>query len=196
MITIVTPADSRALLTDPQLCLAVGVDAVTPTLTALGLQVSDRITQMCKVASDGVSVPTLMSETITETFRDVCRVNVLPFGRNPVTEIVSVVEDGVTLDPDDQFERDGQMLHRLSDDRRIRWSAKKIVNTYKAGFVTVPEDMVLAASLYVKLLWDGQDRDQTKKSETVEGMGRDEWFEGDTAVMDRVRELIQPFIQY
>lgn len=196
MISITTPATDRNLLTAVQLRRAAGVSADSVELTELGLQVSDSISNMCKVVSDGVSVPTLLSETITQTFRSVCQDELL-LSRVPVTSITSVTVDDTVL-ADTEYEQSAGLLRRLTTtDHQIRWYGRKITVMYVAGHATVPTDLALAASEYVKLLWSAGDRDPTKKAEWIDGMGKDEWFEGgDDMVMTSITNRLAPYMNY
>lgn len=196
MISITTPATDRNLLTAVQLRRAAGVSADSVELTELGLRVSDSISNMCKVISDGVSVPTLRSETITQTFRSVCQDELL-LDRVPVTSITSVTVDDTVL-ADTEYEQSTGLLRRLNtSDHQIRWYGRKIVIVYVAGYATVPTDLALAAAEYVKLLWSAGDRDPTKKAEWIDGMGKDEWFEGgDDMVMESIKGRLAPYMNY
>lgn len=196
MISITTPATDRNLLTAAQLRRVAGVSADSVELTELGLQVSDSISNMCKVVSDGVSVPTLRSETITQTFRSVCQDELL-LDRVPVTSITSVTVDDTVL-ADIEYEQSTGLLRRLNtSDHQTRWYGRKIVVVYVAGYATVPTDLALAASEYVKLLWSAGDRDPTKKAEWIDGMGKDEWFEGgDDMVMESIKSRLAPYMNY
>jgi hypothetical protein len=72
------------------------------------------------------------AQTVRQTERSVCRACII-LVRDINPAIVSVVEDGTTLDAD-EYERDGSLLYRLSGDERVPWGASKVVITYTTGW--------------------------------------------------------------
>lgn len=196
MIQITTPAADRNLLTPAQLRRAAGVEVNSDALTEMGLRASDAISRTCRVVSDGVNVPTLLSEGVTEVRYLNRSLDVISLARGPVTSIASVTAGGVVLDPSQYMVTGGRLLHRLENDMIVNWSPVKTTIVYTGGHLFVPPDLALAASQYIQFLWFSEGRDPSKKLEWIDGMGKDEWFEGDGAAMAQVEKLIAPYLQY
>lgn len=183
MFTVSTAAASRALLTTAEAKAALGITGSDQdtAIDALVLRISDMIAAECAVPSDGVAVPTLLSETIAETLRNDTAPEYLVLSRRPVSSITSVVEDGETLTvaTDVEADRGAGILTRLdASDEPIRWAAGKIVVTYVAGYSTVPAGLKLAAESVLREQWSAATRDPLLKGETVEGIGRFEYWTG------------------
>jgi hypothetical protein len=160
-------------------------------LDALILQASDLISLACGVPSAGVSIPTLRSETLIETFRrnKYRQTTLWPYrdyefacslfvSRYPVASITSIVEDGTTLTTDDYELRasEGRIV-RLSNDAETPWSGNKVVVTYVAGYSTVPEALKLAAISLVKVKAAEMNGDALLRSESFEGLGSATYFQ-------------------
>src|SRR5262245_4095696 len=93
-IEITTPAQDRGLLTLQELKDAIGSGAAGMTdqqLTAIGLRVADLISNWCKIASDGQLPPTLVQETVKETFYTLPSAEDLTLARR------FLARDGVTV---------------------------------------------------------------------------------------------------
>lgn len=131
------------------------------------------VSRACRVPSDGVNAPTLLSEPIVETFRLKSEASALYLARRFVTAIVSVVEDGVALDAADyEVEKATGILTRLDDDDEpMMWPCAKVVVTYTAGFAAAPNDLKLAAQAALREHWSAFQRDPLLRSETTEGVG-------------------------
>jgi len=76
--------------------------------------------------------------------------------RFPVTDVTSVVEDGVTLTTSDEYRwyENGQ-VRRVTGQFDALWSAylDAIVVTFDAGYATVPDDVVLACATVAAALF-------------------------------------------
>lgn len=72
------------------------------------------------------------AQTVVQTERGVSR-DCIVLDRDLKPAITSVVEDGATLTAAD-YELDGSLLYRLSDDTRTAWCAEKVVITYTTGW--------------------------------------------------------------
>ena len=171
MLAVTTPAADYNLLTPAELRQAVGlaVDDASQdaTLAPLGLRVSAAIAQFCFVAAAGVSPPTLRQETVTETVATRMQ-DGLVLSRRPVVAIASVVEDGVTLDPDNyEVDPTTAILSRVYAGRSAYWSAGRIVIVYQAGWATVPDELKQAAAMWVQSLYHQAGRDPLLRSEEV-----------------------------
>lgn len=193
-ISVITAATDRNLLTIAQLRAAVDVtgSAYDAKLTELGLRISDLFAKVCRVEEDGVNPPTLLAETVKETWRkqSYWMQGAWPFAdsevkrsalyckRFPVTSVTSVVSDGTTLTEGTDFElrkADGAIV-RLSGGQPTILYSWKIEATYVAGRATVPSDLALAAAQMAQVLWWQSGRDPNEKSNQVDGLGKSERF--------------------
>jgi hypothetical protein len=188
MITVTAPASDLALLDPAELRAAVGaVDgSLDAALAVVGRRAAARIMTECGIASDGVHPPTLLSEELEETLYLVSRREKLLLSRRFISEIASVVEDGVLLEPGEyQLHAEAGMLTRLRSDFPGCWRCSKVVVTYTAGFAadSIPEDLKAAAASLVQANYFEGSRDPLVKSETNEIPGvlterRDYWVGG------------------
>jgi uncharacterized phiE125 gp8 family phage protein len=154
---LVTVADVRTVLG----LVDRGDDAL---LSALVRRASDVIARHC--------MRVFALELVVEAFRPNPHTDDLILTRYPVVEIVSVVENGVTLDAA-EFESDNAsgILVRLVNDRVAFWPARKIVVTYRSGFdlpKNAPESLKQACITLVRSWYLGSDRDPNIRAETVE----------------------------
>jgi hypothetical protein len=97
-----------------------------------------------------------------------------------VVEVVSIVENGVTLTAD-EYELDAAsgIVTRLYGDRPCYWSTWKIIATYRAGFrlpTEAPQALKQAAVQLVKSYALGSDRDPMVRSEGVENISNASFF--------------------
>lgn len=173
VLEVTTPASGLSLLTQTERREAVGLDVADASLdiqlTALDLRIAAAIASECNIAIGAGGEPTLLQETLRETFRGV-DVATLMLSRRHNIEITSLVQDGNSLIADTDFVVDPEsgLAARLSGDRPLRWCAAKITVTYKAGFVTSPGDLKQAAMDFMRLAWAEKDRDPSLRSEVVD----------------------------
>ncbi len=197
ILQVTTPVTSNVLLTTAEARSALGITdgSRDADLTRLVSRISAVIFRACKIATDGVHPPTLLSEGVTETFRMQHSMHPLYGGhgqmllngshlsthlqlsRRRVSEITSVTQDGTVLaDTDYEVEPAAAILYRLglSTDLywRTSWSQGVIVVEYTAGFTTVPEDLKMAAETWLRTLW--RDGYQTPGAFTDPLMKREE----------------------
>lgn len=183
MFEIVTASTNRSLLSADELRVAAGL-APTDTsddgrLRELGERASDAIARFCCVASDGVSIPTLTSESCRDTIRLDCASTTLSLSRRFVTAVSLVTEAGVTLSATDyEIGKAAGVLRRLYDDAGSQWAAGKVVVEYTAGFSTVPSDLKHATELLVRQMSAQTARDPTVRRERVDGVGEMEYWVG------------------
>lgn len=174
-LTVTTPAGDLSLLSIEQMRVAAGLDpsdgSQDADLAARGLAIAAGITSECRIAIGQGANPTLLQETLTETFYGV-DVNELILARRHNVEIITATIDGAALvDSDRIVDPEAGMLTRLSDDCPRRWCARKVVVVYKAGFATVPPDLEQAALDYFRAVSMESDRDPYVKSESIEVPG-------------------------
>ena len=203
MLVVTKAATSRALLSLAELQAAAGTSATSDTaaLTALGLQISDTISTLCGVISDGVAIPTLLSEEMTETVRFTYPVKRVVLARRFVTSIKSVVVNGQVVSSS-LYEVDNPtgVLRHLSTDGTtfIDWPVGKTVVQYVAGFASAPDGLKLAASQLVRQVWLVSQRDPSLKSETFDGLGS--FYYNDIGLLSKnewspaIRDMLGPYL--
>lgn len=130
--------------------------------------------------------------------------------RFPVTAVASVVEDDVTLTVTDQYlwYSDGR-LRRVAGSFDAYWSqyANSVVVNYTAGWVTVPDDLILAAAEVAANIFkygaafasqgavpiksvtlDGSDSITYNSAATVEAAASD-------SLTPRIKRLLTPYVR-
>ncbi|CAN7295414.1 hypothetical protein LJR221_001438 [Agrobacterium tumefaciens] len=171
--SVTTPASNLSLLTIEQLRAAAGLadgDASRDEeLNALGQSISTDIAVACNVADDGINPPTLLKETVSETFWVCHRPDELILSRRFISSIASVSEAGSVLAADAYFlDRGAGLLNRANSGRPWTWATGQLVISYDAGFATVPADLVAAATDLVRIRLSSSSRDPLVKSESIE----------------------------
>jgi hypothetical protein len=190
MFTVITPATSIALLTIAQLRDAAGLDpndtSQDAKLQLLGDRVALDIATHCNVVSDGLNSPTLLSETVSDTFDDCSRQQELFLSRRFVSAVSSIDENGTVLTTDDfDIDRESGVIWRMFSGRRGWWYSGAAKVTYVAGFVAPPPDLVGAAYDMVKFRISQGARDPLLKALEIEIAGvdrtRNEYWVGSLA---------------
>lgn len=172
IVTVVTPAASVDLTTLATLKAELGI-----TTTGEDTQLGTWIGQ-ASAACEAYCNRTFARETLRETFRNPslgARFASIPLKKYPVTAIASVVEDGVTLTVDTQYEvSDNGLLYRLDAQADIStWQFSKLVVTYTAGYVLVgdlPRNIERACLSLAKVLRSSSTRDSLVKTESIPGV--------------------------
>jgi hypothetical protein len=154
--SVVTPATDLTLLTPEELRVAAGLDRADAsqdeTLAEYEAEVAAEIASDCAIASDGVNPPTLRSEEVADVFRLGCPLVALYLSRRHVSEIASIVENGIALDkPDWRLVAETGKLVRLINDADACWSAAKVEVAYTAGFDIVPNDLKSEAKSRIRI---------------------------------------------
>jgi len=205
MFEVVTPVEDPAILSTDELRLAAGLlptdTSKDGVLTELGLQASDAIALLCKLANDGVNAPTLLSETCRDTFRLEHPRVALVLSRRFVTALASVVEDGVTLAATDyELDRASGILKRISGEAYVNWSTSKIIVNYTAGFSSPTSNLKRAANLLVKQMVSEDGRDLMVRRERTDGVGETEYFatvDGkESPLASAVKSLLRPYTNW
>lgn len=200
MLTVVTPASDRTLLTDAELRSAVGS---TPPiadgdLAALNHRVAAAITRHCRIAAAGTTPPTLRQETLSEQFRLTCRREAVKLARRPIASITSVTYCGALLGASDyEVDTSAGLMWRLSADCRVCWSAGKLVVVYIAGWQTVPHELKLAAAKLASAIYQEGTRDPNLKRVRIEGLSEREYWvppTSDPLIPSEVADLLSAFI--
>lgn len=186
-LVVTIPADDRNLLTPEQMRLAAGLavddESMDEALAILNGVVSDQICDACAISIGNGAGPTLRRETLTETFRSRSIFNPrqrrnpppLYLSRRHDVEIVSITRDDVEEDAASySVESEAGLVYRLARDTHEVWTGREIVVVYEAGFETVPDGLVGAASDLVRHRRSEVSRDPMTKSHRVQVMGVDE----------------------
>lgn len=199
MFAVTTPAAELSLLTLAELRAATGLSGQSndAELMALGRGASTAIARRCCIVDDGVSPPSLLRETCTETLRWTgC--GPIRLSRRPVTQIVSVTVAGALRDPGSYEIGSGRGLYSLTSDTPNDWPAGRIVVVYQAGYPTAPYDLKLAATKLVTALNAEKARDPSLKREDIPGvLEREYWVapSDDPFLSKEIDDLISPFVE-
>lgn len=168
MLTIVTPAESKALTTVGAVCSEIGSDAAGPLLDEFILRASAMVESMC-----GRS---FARERVRETIRPRLHGGPILPRRWPVVGIVSLTIDGETVDPSEVAFDEGTF------ERAGGWG-REVVIIYDAGYVlpghegrTLPHDIERVVVELVKTDWHNRDRDTSIRSEDVDGVSSMSFF--------------------
>jgi hypothetical protein len=196
MFAVTTASSDNTLLTIAELRSAIGVsdNSKDADLTTLGARVAAQIYNVCNIAKDGATPPTLREETCSDTFREREFQEKIVLSRRPVTEIISITECDVALTEDQyELEPSSGIIKRLCNDRETLWYPGKIVVAYVAGYATVPDDLKLAASKFVQSIYRTGSRDPLLRSVTIEGVStREYWVDpnNDSIVPGEVMDIL------
>lgn len=174
-LVVTDPADDLALLTDAELLAASGYSGNSPDqpddeLVADGLAAAAEIMDACNIAVGQGAEPTLLQETLTETFFDV-RNETIVLSRRHKIEIDSVTRDGSVLSAADYFvDVESGVLLSVSGDKPAKWTASKVVVVYEAGFPddAIPPVLKQAARDTLTTIRTERERNQYVKSQSIE----------------------------
>jgi hypothetical protein len=182
--SVLFPTDDRRLVTAAEVNAMIG-QTVTDEMI---LQASDLISRECRIAAFGVTPPTLRQEDVEETLRLATSRREIVLSRRFIKMVLSVTIDGSALSADG-YEVNGEagILLRVGSTGDVTcWDRGKIVVNYRAGFETVPEPLKLATIRVLQEQLSASDRDPLLRGETVEGIGRfDYWVNGAAGVSAR-----------
>lgn len=170
-LAITTPASSLALLTLAELRAAADDSAATDaTLLALGLRIAASIMSECNIAIGAGGEPTLLQETLTETFYWPKRCDLILARRhNIVVTSVTVDTDSPLVSGTDYIVNpESGILTRLSSGYPCAWCGQTVIVVYQAGFATIPGDLKQAALDFFRATLNEAGRDPFVKSESVE----------------------------
>ena len=191
MITVITPPATNMLTVIATAARELSILEATAGLQELIGQASDACARYCGRA-EGFG-----RATVAQTERDIyAPCIVLDRDINPA--ITSVVEDGVTLAASN-YELDGSLLYRLSDDSRTQWAAAKVVITYAAGYVLLtdtPQDLERACIATLAAIYAARGRDPRIRSEAADGVGSVSYLDpkaGAEALPVEAAALLSPY---
>jgi hypothetical protein len=156
----VTTANSDPLLTTAEARAAVGITDTSrdADLTRLVARISAAIYRASKVRTDGVHAPTLLSESVTETFRsttfETCGLKSLLLSRRRISDIETITEGTTELvDADFEYDAASGELFRLGSSDVTVWPSGLITVEYIAGLIAPSDDLKLAAETWLRALW-------------------------------------------
>lgn len=166
-LQIMTPAANVALLTIEEMRAAAGVsgNSQDAVLQIRGAAVTQAIMTECNIAVGAGAPPTLMQETIKETFYETRRVRDLVLARRHNVVIESAAIAGADIDVEALVvDPEAGIVGRLAG----YWSGSKIEIVYTAGFEEVPADLKAAALDAFRSASLSSTRDPFVKGETRE----------------------------
>ena len=166
MITVITPPTTNMLTATATAARELAIAEATAGLQELMGQASDACARHCG-RSEGFG-----RATVAQTERDIYT-DCIVLDRDINPTITSVVEEGTTLAATD-YELDGSLLYRLTDDSRTPWNAAKVVITYVAGYVLLtdtPQDLERACIATLAAIHAARGRDPRIRSEAADGVG-------------------------
>lgn len=174
MLTIVTPSAESDLVTVSRVKTELNISgsAEDPKLKTFIIEASALIAAYCGRDTFG-------SETLLQTERLCEPTSCIVLARDLGVSITSVAVDGEALTTD-EYELDGSLLYRLSDDTRIAWRPAKVEIAYTAGYALTsgaPLALSRAALDLVVAMYRGAGRDSGIRQEMVEGVGSTSYFD-------------------
>ena len=175
-LVITTPATAPLTLLSLELRrFAVGVadDSQDTALALLDARVAAAISADCEISVGGGGEPTLLKETLTETFRCV-ETDELILSRRHNVAISSITIDGVSIDAGCYaVDSEAGIVTLYSNGHQWCWCGRVIVVVYDAGFTPdkIPGDLQQAAMDFMRLAWLEKDRDPALKSLRIEVPG-------------------------
>lgn len=204
VLTVTAPAASLCLLSPAELRAAVGITNAgrDADLLRAGLRISSMITGACKIRGDGIRPATFFQETLTDTFRieNFHRIRTqrthkdLVLSRRRISTINSVTVDGTVLDPtlDYAYEPATGLITRLCAGVSAFWIETTTEIEYVAGFKVIPDDLKMAAEVYLQALWrdrlgnPANVRDPLMRQRDIPGVISESWW------VDPKRETLMP----
>jgi hypothetical protein len=174
MLTIVTPAASEHLTTLARAKTELGITGSSDDNKILDFisEASSLIAEYC--GRDGFG-----RASYEQTERLACAVNFIVLDRDIGVEITQITAAGTVLTTDD-YELDGTLLYRLTDDERVAWETGKIVIEYDAGYDlldSMPFAIERACLDLVVNLYRASGRDGSVRMDSVEGVGSVAYFD-------------------
>lgn len=186
MLVITTPATDPNLLSLEQAKAALGIASNDASqddaLSSLISRLSADIHSACRIMRGNGAPPTLRQETLTETIVAPGGTKLL-LGRRHEIELQSLSVNGSAQALGDCLIRsDAGLVERYTGANNDAWPKGKFVAVYKAGFATVPPDLLGVATDLLKLYRSVDSRDPLLKSERIDIDGVEEierqWWVG------------------
>lgn len=142
------------------------------------------------------------AETVRETIDQRSPSLSLMLARFPVVAIADATAAGQALDVARLEVEDGGFIYHLNAaGNRVSWPPGRIVIDYQSGFLlpgqqgrNLPGDVERAALVQVGAWYRGRGRDPLVRSETVDGVGRTDYFSGSgTLILPEMEALLSPY---
>ncbi|MDR6953790.1 hypothetical protein J2X65_003153 [Ancylobacter sp. 3268] len=196
MLTVVTPAASLVLTTvERARALAEFGNLSDEEVTLLLQHASAAISDFCKRI--------FYRQTYRQTFTDrELADGEIMLAQWPVTNIASVIIDGTSLAPD-SYRQDDQWLCRVAGGRPRAWCGVSAEVIFTAGYsvppeaaATLPLPVERAVALEAAAYFEGADRDELLKAETVDGVGSFSYrvpSPGDSLTSPSAAQLLKPY---
>jgi hypothetical protein len=163
-------------------------------LSSLSDEVADRLIDEASAMIGQYAGRVLHAQDVTEVLRNVCT-DRLVLARWPVTAIASVTE-GTTLVEAADYEFDGTLVYRLSNDVRVAWRVAKLTVRYTGGYTPIPADLKRACLDLCVNLNAMEGRDASVRSQSipdVESISYRDLANGGGLMPDHVAKLIDPY---
>lgn len=190
MLSVIDEATSPDLATLATVKAALSINGTgeDATLKPLITQASVAIARCCN--------RTLIEETVEESIRTFRRDLVILLERYPITEIISMTENGVAVEPADrELDSASGCLNRLCGNQISTFAQGQIVVRYTAGYPieAVPPDLVQAVVMLVALYRSTAARDPMLRAVDVIDVEKLEYFPATSAALPGpVLALIEP----
>ncbi|MEH2508690.1 hypothetical protein V1291_000044 [Nitrobacteraceae bacterium AZCC 1564] len=178
ILVVTTAASTLQLLSIAEMRVAAGLQSDDASkdeiLNARGLGVAADIMSQCNIAVGKGAEPTLLKETLEQTFLKV-DTRTLILARRHNVEIESVTRDGVLVD-ESSYDVDPESgiltLAGLGHHHHHqRWRAEKIVVVYTAGFEIIPGGLKQEALDRFISITSESERDPYVKGTSIETIG-------------------------
>lgn len=174
ILTVTLPASDLQLLSIQEMRAAASAtdDSRDAELEALGLSIAASIMSECNIAVGIGGEPTLLQETLSETFYSPRGCDLILSRRHNIV-VSSLTEDDAPLAAGDDYlvEPESGLLSRWSGGVQSAWSARTVVVAYQAGFATAPADLKQAATDFFRMTWQERMRDPSVKGHEVDVPG-------------------------
>lgn len=176
MLSVVTPAQGRDILTDVDIQELLGIN--DPILSArIARQVTSLIEGYCK-RPFGLA-------TYRQVERLQCALDQIILERWPVVEIVSVAVDGGALvGADYEADIDRGMLYRMISGAPCGWRGRRVEVVYKAGYLlaggtasNLPGNVQRAAEQLAASIHASQGRDPLLRTQATDEVGSTSWLD-------------------
>lgn len=186
-LVVTAAADDLQILTIEEMRVAAGLDkdddSQDELIEARGLAVAADIVSICNIAVGEGAEPTLLKETLTETFECVDS-RVLVLSRRHNVSVSSVTVDGSAVDAGTySVNSESGILRRKSGLPFDRWRGSEIVVVYDAGFEEPPAGLKQEALDRFASITSESERDPYVKGTSIETVGvetvRTDYWAGD-----------------
>lgn len=180
---IVTPATSMALVTLDQAKVSLGIDLLDTSQDAAIQQQIDIVSMEINNYCARIFVVQAYQDRLRYVVNYLCPGDPLRTRQKPIVEdagvpVVTVAEDGATIDPSLwEVSSDEGLLYRLNGTMVGSWTGTTILINYTAGFDPIPPDVQGAALDWLRSRWSAKGRDPAIRSETANDVASFTYFD-------------------